>query len=42
MPTVDRVLPWRRQPSAASEIETLLEVYHSRHPRGDTALIRKS
>jgi GTP pyrophosphokinase len=40
MPSVDRVLPWRRQPLAPDGILTpLLNAYRARHPKGDTSVI---
>jgi GTP pyrophosphokinase len=40
MPTVDRVLPWRRQATPGSgELDPVLDLYRARHPKGDTALI---
>jgi GTP pyrophosphokinase len=42
MPTVDRVLPWRRQGTPAAELDPVLELYRARHPKGDTALIRRA
>jgi GTP diphosphokinase / guanosine-3',5'-bis(diphosphate) 3'-diphosphatase len=39
MATVDRVLPWRRQVTAAAELDPILELYRARHPKGDPALI---
>ncbi|MFP3899629.1 MAG: RelA/SpoT family protein [Acidimicrobiia bacterium] len=43
MPTVDRVLPWRRnhQPPA-DEVAPLLAIYRQRHPRSPTALITRA
>src|SRR5438552_16549474 len=39
MPTVDRVLPWRRQAASASELDPVLDMYRVRHPKGEIALI---
>ena len=43
MPTVDRVLPWRRnhQPPA-DEVAPLLQAYRARHPKAPTALITRA
>ncbi len=43
MPTVDRVLPWRRnhQPPA-DEVAPLLNAYRRRHPKAPTALITRA
>ncbi|MGH9193080.1 MAG: HD domain-containing protein, partial [Acidimicrobiales bacterium] len=43
MPTVDRVLPWRRnhQPPA-DEVATLLNSFRQRHPKAPTALITRA
>ncbi|HEX8802924.1 MAG TPA: bifunctional (p)ppGpp synthetase/guanosine-3',5'-bis(diphosphate) 3'-pyrophosphohydrolase [Acidimicrobiales bacterium] len=43
MPTVDRVLPWRRnhQPPA-DEVAPLLTTYRRRHPKAPTALITRA
>jgi GTP pyrophosphokinase len=40
--TVDRVLPWRRQPVASVELSRVIESYRSRHPRASTALITRA
>ena len=43
MPTVDRVLPWRRnQQPPADEVAPLLNTYRRRHPKSPTALITRS
>ncbi len=43
MPTVTRVLPWRRRPRATvAETSTLLTEFRSRHPRADTSLIERA
>ena len=43
MPTVDRVLPWRRSPAApATAVDPLLDVYRSRFPKGETGLITRA
>jgi guanosine-3',5'-bis(diphosphate) 3'-pyrophosphohydrolase len=42
MPTVDRVLPWRRGAVPAEEIAPLLSTYRSRHPKAPTALISRA
>src|SRR5256885_14760419 len=43
MPSVDRVLPWRRQPLAPDGIVTpLLNAYRARHPKGDTSVILRA
>ncbi len=44
MPTVTRVLPWRRGPnrSTSLEIAGLLAAYHQHHPKGDTSLIERA
>src|SRR5205823_5332746 len=39
--TVDRVLPWRRQP-ASDELAPLLATYRARHPRAPTTLISQA
>ena len=43
MPTVDRVLPWRRnhQPPA-DEVAPLLAAFRRRHPKAPTALITRA
>jgi GTP diphosphokinase / guanosine-3',5'-bis(diphosphate) 3'-diphosphatase len=43
VPTVDRVLPWRRnhQPPA-DEVAPLLQAYRHRHPKAPTALITRA
>ena len=41
MATVDRVLPWRRQP-ASDELAPLLATYRARHPRAPTTLISQA
>jgi guanosine-3',5'-bis(diphosphate) 3'-pyrophosphohydrolase len=40
--TVDRVLPWRRQPAAPVELGRVLDSFRSRHPRAQTALITRA
>jgi len=42
VPTVDRVLPWRRHAAPADEIAPLLAVFRGRHPRSSTALISRA
>jgi GTP diphosphokinase / guanosine-3',5'-bis(diphosphate) 3'-diphosphatase len=42
MATVQRVLPWRRQPLPATELTDLLAAFRRRHPRADTTLIREA
>ena len=43
MPTVDRVLPWRRnQQPPADEVAPLLNTYRRRHPKSPTALITRA
>jgi len=42
VPTVDRVLPWRRHAAPAEEIAPLLAAYRVRHPRTPTALISRA
>ena len=42
MATVDRVLPWRRQPVTPVELGRVLDSYRSRHPRAQTALITRA
>ena len=43
MPTVDRVLPWRRnERPPADEVAPLLASYRSRHPKASTALITRA
>ncbi|HEX7131582.1 MAG TPA: bifunctional (p)ppGpp synthetase/guanosine-3',5'-bis(diphosphate) 3'-pyrophosphohydrolase [Iamia sp.] len=43
MPTVDRVLPWRRSAAPRDEVlAPLLDDYRQRHPKGSTALIVKA
>ena len=41
--TVERVLPWRRQSPASSDVlGPLLAAYRERHPKGDASLILKA
>ena len=43
MPTVDRVLPWRRsERPPADEVAPLLTAYRARHPKAPTALITRA
>ncbi len=43
MPTVDRVLPWRRnERPPADEVAPLLDAYRARHPKASTALITQA
>ena len=43
MPTVTRVLPWRRRPRATvAETSALLTEFRSRHPRAGTSLIERA
>ena len=43
MPTVDRVLPWRRNdPPPADEVAPLLSAFRRRHPKAPTALITRA
>ena len=43
MPTVDRVLPWRRnQQPPADEVAPLLHAFRDRHPKAPTALITRA
>ena len=43
MPTVDRVLPWRRNHRPpADEVAPLLTTYRQRHPKAPTALITRA
>jgi len=43
VPTVTRVLPWRRRPRATvAETSALLTEFRSRHPRADTSLIERA
>jgi GTP pyrophosphokinase len=43
LPTVDRVLPWRRtQQPPADEVAPLLAAYRARHPKSPTALITQA
>src|SRR3546814_12237891 len=43
MPTVDRVLPWRRnERPPADEVAPLVAAYRSRHPKASTALIARA
>ena len=43
MPTVTRVLPWRRRPRATvAETSALLTEFRSRHPRANTSLIERA
>ncbi|HYI60852.1 MAG TPA: bifunctional (p)ppGpp synthetase/guanosine-3',5'-bis(diphosphate) 3'-pyrophosphohydrolase [Acidimicrobiales bacterium] len=43
VPTVDRVLPWRRSAAPRDEaLAPLLEDYRERHPKGSTALITQA
>ncbi|MDA8062985.1 MAG: bifunctional (p)ppGpp synthetase/guanosine-3',5'-bis(diphosphate) 3'-pyrophosphohydrolase [Actinomycetota bacterium] len=37
--TVERVLPWRRQVQTADALTPLLDAFHHRHPKADTALL---
>ncbi|HUQ39880.1 MAG TPA: bifunctional (p)ppGpp synthetase/guanosine-3',5'-bis(diphosphate) 3'-pyrophosphohydrolase [Acidimicrobiales bacterium] len=41
MPTVDRVLPWRRQ-STPADLTPLLSAYRQRHPKADTAMVTRA
>ena len=43
MPTVDRVLPWRRnERPPADEVAPLLAAYRARHPKASTGLIARA
>jgi GTP pyrophosphokinase len=43
VPTVDRVLPWRRnQQPPADEVAPLLNAFRARHPKAPTALITRA
>ncbi len=43
MPTVDRVLPWRRnERPPADEVAPLLDAYRTRHPKAPTGLITRA
>jgi GTP pyrophosphokinase len=43
VPTVDRVLPWRRSdPPPADEVAPLLSAFRKRHPKAPTALITRA
>src|SRR4051794_24953594 len=43
MPTVDRVLPWRRnERPPADEVAPLLQAYRARHPKASTGLIARA
>ncbi|MDQ6798398.1 MAG: bifunctional (p)ppGpp synthetase/guanosine-3',5'-bis(diphosphate) 3'-pyrophosphohydrolase [Actinomycetota bacterium] len=44
MPTVDRVLPWRRSGASAvtDELAEVVRAYRVRHPRASTAVIRRA
>ncbi len=43
MATVDRVLPWRRQPAApADEVAPVVAAYRARHPKSNTATITRA
>ncbi len=43
MPTVDRVLPWRRnERPPADEVAPLLSAFRSRHPKASTSLITRA
>jgi guanosine-3',5'-bis(diphosphate) 3'-pyrophosphohydrolase len=44
VPTVDRVLPWRRNgPAAATdELAEVLGLFRARHPKASTALVRRA
>ena len=43
MPTVDRVLPWRRnERPPTDEVAPLLAVYQARHPKAPTGLIARA
>jgi len=43
--TVDRVLPWRRSatsPAVPHDVRDLVELYRTRHPKADTALLSRA
>ncbi len=40
MATVQRVLPWRREPAPADEVAPVIVAYRGRHPKAPTQLIR--
>ena len=44
MPTVDRVLPWRRhhETAAVTELAPLLASYRRRHPKAPVAVINRA
>src|SRR5437588_4852169 len=42
MPTVARVLPWRRQAAPVSELDPVLDMYRARHPKGENGLILRA
>src|SRR5688572_3484023 len=43
MPTVDRVLPWRRnERPPADEVAPLIQAYRARHPKAPTGLITRA
>src|SRR4051794_37770441 len=43
MPTVDRVLPWRRtERPPADEVAPLLAAFRARHPKAPTGLITRA
>jgi GTP pyrophosphokinase len=43
VPTVDRVLPWRRsQQPPADEVAPLLSAYRARHPKAPTAMVTRA
>jgi GTP diphosphokinase / guanosine-3',5'-bis(diphosphate) 3'-diphosphatase len=44
VPTVDRVLPWRRNPASAAtdELAEVLGPFRARHPKASTTLVRRA
>jgi guanosine-3',5'-bis(diphosphate) 3'-pyrophosphohydrolase len=43
LPTADRVLPWRRSAQAVpDDVRELVDIYKSRHPKGDTTLLTRA
>jgi guanosine-3',5'-bis(diphosphate) 3'-pyrophosphohydrolase len=43
LPTADRVLPWRRSAQAVpGGVRELVDIYRSRHPKGDTTLLTRA
>jgi len=40
--TVDRVLPWRRQPTTDAMVAPVIDLYRERHPKADTGMISRA